>query len=110
MGAGGCTDNLSIQGTEQFGVKVAWVWTPSKGTELQRDQKDLVMRQVFLLKVIISEILSWILLGHLLPSVMNNTYRTSWGFEMKFSLVYKNSSVGKNEFWGGGGIPCIHRV
>lgn len=47
MGAGGCTDNLSIQGTKQFGVKVAWVWTTSKGTELQRDRKDLIMRQFF---------------------------------------------------------------
>lgn len=47
MGAGGRTDNLTIQDTEEFGVKVALIWTPSKGTELQKYRKDLVMRQFY---------------------------------------------------------------
>ena len=43
----GGPDNLSIQDTEEFSVKVALIWSPSKGTELQKYQEDLVIRQFY---------------------------------------------------------------
>lgn len=43
----GGPDNLTIQDTEEFSVKVALIWTPSKGTELQEYQEDLVIRQFY---------------------------------------------------------------
>lgn len=43
----GVPDSLTVQDTEEFGVKVALIWTPSKVTELQKYQKDLVMRQFY---------------------------------------------------------------
>ena len=46
-GQAGVPNNLTIQDTEEFGVKVALIWIPSKGTELHKYRKDLVMRQFY---------------------------------------------------------------
>lgn len=43
----GVLDNLTIQDTEECGIKVALIWTTSKGAELQQNQKDLIMRQFY---------------------------------------------------------------
>lgn len=37
----GMPDNLTIQDREEFGVKVALIWTRSKGTELQKVPEGL---------------------------------------------------------------------
>lgn len=43
----GVPDNLTVQDTEESGVKVALIWTSSKGTGLQKHEKDLITRQFY---------------------------------------------------------------
>lgn len=43
----GVSGDLAGQDTEEFGVKVDLIRASSKGAELQRIQKGLVMRQLY---------------------------------------------------------------
>ena len=84
----GGPDNLTIQGTDEFSVKVALIWTPSKETELQKYQEDSVMRQFYAKSNHKAEPLDPTRVSF--NSVTNSTHRRSSppsGFKRKLSLV-----------------------
>lgn len=79
---------ISLFRTRECSVKVALIWTPSKETELQKYQEDLVMRQFYAksnhrLEPLDSTKASFNSVTH----CTHGRSSPSLGFQRKFSLV-----------------------
>lgn len=102
----GVPDNLTVQDTEESGVKVALIWTSSKGTGLQ---KDLIKRQFYAASNHVQEPgnASWASLLLAIDSTRRGPMgKVPLGLKTKCSLVSaRKSSVDNKEFWGRGRIP-----